>query len=135
MIKFLLDNSLMWPETAKTVRPLFRMLPERFRLNHTGYAEPRVDDELWEADTSEHGMECIRSEDILPVFERAFTVEQYVPYFSISRRFLDTMYGPNYDLTAPLDRVMLNSIWKLDRHYLESGRLRPETFFGVYGRN
>ena len=66
------------------------------------------------------------------MLERTFTTECYVPYFSISRRFLDTMYGPNYDLTAALDMAALNWIWELDTYFLSSGRLRPETFFGIY---
>jgi ubiquinone/menaquinone biosynthesis C-methylase UbiE len=122
----------MWPETREVVAPLFRTLPSRFRVNHTAYGESKVDEEIWEADTSASGMECIRSQDILPLLHRFFNAVHYVPYFSISRRFLDTMYGPNYDLAQPLDRAALEWIWALDRHYLETGRLRPETFFGIY---
>lgn len=123
---------LMWPETREAVHTIWRTLPARFRINHTRLPEGQIDDEVWEPDTSEHGMECVRSGDILSVLGQAFEVKHYVPYFSISRRFLDTMYGPNYDLSASLDAAIFNWIWALDRHYLESGQLRPETFFGVY---
>jgi ubiquinone/menaquinone biosynthesis C-methylase UbiE len=127
------DNGYrMWPETRAVVRPIFATLPARFRLNHTAYGEPRLDEEIWEQDTSELGMECIRSADIMPVLEQAFAVEHFVPYFTISRRFLDTMYGPNYELDEPLDLALLNWIWELDCHYLRTGLLRPETFFGVF---
>ncbi|PYS67056.1 MAG: hypothetical protein DMF73_20225 [Acidobacteria bacterium] len=108
------------------------MLPEKFRLNHTAYAEPRIDEQIWEADTSEHGMECIRSEEILPTLAQMFTVECFVPFFSLSRRFFDTMYGPNYDLNVALDKALLNWIWELDVYYLSTEQLRPETFFGIY---
>lgn len=124
----------MWGETREAVKALFKTLPSRFRLNHTAYANAGIDEEIWEADTSQHSMECIRSEDILPVLNGKFSPRVYVPYFSISRRFLDTMYGPNYILDNPLDRALLNWIWELDLHYLETGRLRPETFFGIFGR-
>jgi SAM-dependent methyltransferase len=122
----------LWPETRPIVRALFAALPERLRLNHTGYAEPRVDDELWEADTSASGMECIRSEEIIDVLDASFERVAYVPVLSIARRFLDTMYGPNYDLDAPLDRALVDAIWELDCHYIARGVLRPDTFFGVY---
>lgn len=59
----------------------------------------------------------------------------HVPYFTLSRRFFDTMYGPNFDLSAPIDRALFEWIWQLDCHYLQSGQLRPETFFGVYRRS
>ncbi|HYR75272.1 MAG TPA: class I SAM-dependent methyltransferase [Pyrinomonadaceae bacterium] len=123
---------LMWPETREAVRNIWKTLPARFRINHTCGPKGQVDEEVWESDTSQHGMECVRSGDILAVLEQAFEVKHFVPYFSISRRFLDTMYGPNYDLSASLDAATFNWIWALDRHYLESRQLRPETFFGVY---
>jgi Methylase involved in ubiquinone/menaquinone biosynthesis len=126
------NGYLMWPETRETVRAIFRTLPERFRLNHIGYAQPQIDDEIWEKDTSVSGMECIRSEDILTILGREFTNEMYVPYLSICRRFFDSMYGPNYDLKRPLDLAILEWLWELDNYYLDSKRLRPETFFGTY---
>jgi len=122
----------MWPETREVVHALWRTLPERFRLNHTAYPEPRVDNEIWEMDTSVGSMECIRSEDILPVLAQSFTPTAFVPFLSIGRRFLDPMYGPNYDLAAPLDKALFDWIWELDRHYIASGQLHPETFFGIY---
>ena len=125
---------LMWPETRAVVRDLFRTLPPRFRVNHTGYAEPRIDSEIWEADTSAGSMECIRSGDIIPILQGTFETRHFVPYFSISRRFLDTMYGPNYVLQAKLDNAILNWLWELDVHYLASRQLRPETFFGVFAK-
>ena len=42
------------------------------------------------------------------------------------------MYGPNYELDKPLDKAIFDWIWALDRHYIESGALPPETFFGIY---
>ena len=128
------NGYLMRAETREIVRKLFRMLPPRFRINHTGYAAPRVDEEIWEMDTSQVSMECIRSADIIPMLAGAFHVRHFVPYFSICRRFFDTMYGPNYDLARPLDLAILNFLWQLDLHYLAVKQLEPETFFGVYER-
>ena len=128
------NGYLMHPETREIVRNLFRMLPPRFRINQTGYAAPRVDEEIWEMDTSQVSMECIRSEDIIPMLAETFHVRHFVPYFSLCRRFFDTMYGPNYDLGRPLDAAILNFLWQLDVHYLAVKRLEPETFFGIYQR-
>jgi hypothetical protein len=83
-------------------------------------------------DQRQHGMECIRSQDILPLLRSNFTEQYYVPYFSMSRRFFDCVYGSNYDLTNPLHRAAFDWIWELDCHYIETGKLRPETVFGVY---
>lgn len=129
-----LNGYRMWPETKKVVQDIFGTLPPRFRTNHTAYGTLRVDDEIAEMDASQAGMECIRSQDIVPVLESTLQVLHFVPYFTICRRFLDTMYGPNYDLNLCLDLALLNWIWELDNYYLNSNLLRPDTFFGSYAK-
>lgn len=122
----------MWPETRKVVDGIWKTLPPRYRVNHTAYHVKMEDRAIFEADTRSSGMECIRSEDILPLLAKEFETVAYVPYHSLCRRFFDTMYGPNYDLDRPLDRAILDWIWQLDCHYLDTGVLKPETFFGIY---
>lgn len=125
----------MWPETRKLAGAIFQTLPERYRLNHTAYLpRKRVDRKIWDGDTRGAGMECLRSEELLPLLQSRFRVECLAPHFSLCRRFFDTMYGPNYDLARPLDRAILDWIWELDCYLLEAGRLRPETFFGIFRR-
>lgn len=125
----------MWPETRRIARALFQTLPERYRLNHTAYRpEKRVDRQLWEWDTRSAGMECARSEEILPVLRRFLHPVHLVPYYCFVRRFFDTMYGPNYDLSRPLDRAILDWLWELDCYYLDSGVLRGETVFAVFSK-
>jgi ubiquinone/menaquinone biosynthesis C-methylase UbiE len=126
------NGYLMWPETRKVVSEIFKTLPAQFRVNHTAYAHPQLDDEVWESDTSASSMECIRSQDILSILQQEFETSVYVPSQSICRRFFDGMYGPNYDLSRPLDKAIFNWIWELDNHYLQTKQLRPETFFGIY---
>ncbi len=122
----------MRPETRDIVRAIWPTLPARFRLNHTAYAAPLIDDRIWEPDIPPNAEPDAAPAEILPVIERRFATEFFVPYFSLSRRFFDTMYGPNYDLAAPLDQAVFNWVWQLDVHYLETKRLRPEAFFGMY---
>ena len=128
------NGYLMWPETREIVQRLFRSLPPKFRMNHTGYAKPKLDQEIWENDTSMVSMGCIRAQEIVPLLDRTLKTVHYVPYFSISRRLLDTMYGPNFDLQQPLDQALFNWIWELDTYYLDSQLLKPETFFGIYAK-
>lgn len=123
----------MWPETRRVAGRVFAILPECYRLNHTAYLpHKRVDARLWDGDTRSAGMECLRSEEVLPLLGRRFEAVWFVPYFSLCRRFFDTMYGPNYDLARPLDRAIVDFVWELDCHLIAAGRLRPETFFGIF---
>jgi SAM-dependent methyltransferase len=129
------NGYLMWPETREVVRSIWNTLPSRYRVNHTAYSEPRIDDEIWEADTSQHGMECARSQDIVRTLNETLVARQFVALQSISRRFFDTMYGLNYDLSLPLDLALFNWIWQLDSYYLSNAFLKPETFFGIYAKD
>jgi ubiquinone/menaquinone biosynthesis C-methylase UbiE len=122
----------MWPETRRVVKALWKTLPEAYRVNHTAYPKKRVDADIWESDTRVSGMECIRSEDVLPVLARHFRADILVPYLSFSRRFFDTMYGPNYDLSRSLDQAILSWMWELDCSYVDQGLLRGESVFAVY---
>ena len=122
----------MWPETRRVIDDIWKTLPAQYRVNHTSYHVAMADERIFEADTRRFNMECVRSEDILPLLEAEFETVAHVPYFSLCRRFFDTMYGPNYDPERPLDRAILDWIWALDCHYLDTGVLKPETFFGVY---
>lgn len=122
----------LWPETRPIARSIFRTLPERLRISHRSWEAEQVDAELWEGDTSEDSMECIRSEDILPILDATFETRHFVPYWSISRRFFDSMYGPNFDLERKLDRCLFDWILEVDEYYVRTQWLRPETFFGIY---
>jgi hypothetical protein len=122
----------MRPETRKLAQAIFATLPERLRVNHRAYSKPRADVELWAQDTRDAGMECIRSGDIVPLLRANFREVHYVALHALARRFFDLMYGPNYDLARPLDQAIFNWIWELDCDALDSGRLEPESFFGVY---
>lgn len=127
-----LSGYRMRPATKRRAAEMWKTLPPKFRVNHTAHPKPRVDDRMWQADTRASGMECIRSGDLLPLLRERFEERAFVPYFAFARRFLDPMYGPNYDLSQPLDRSIADWIWQLDCHAIDSGELEPETFFGVY---
>jgi SAM-dependent methyltransferase len=127
------NGYLMWPETKQLARAIFATLPERLRVNHTAYPQKYADSEIWERDTRKAGMECVRSEDIVPLLRNHFEERVFVPLLSLCRRFFDSMYGPNYNLDRPLDSAIVEWIWQLDCDSLDTGRLRPETFFGIYG--
>ena len=122
----------MWPETRKVIDKIWKTLPAAYRVNHTSYHVKMIDEKIVDADSRRSNMECIRSEDILPLLEAGFETSAYVPYYSLCRRLFDTMYGPNYDLDRALDQAILDWLWALDCYYLGTGILRPETFFGIY---
>jgi ubiquinone/menaquinone biosynthesis C-methylase UbiE len=126
------EDYFMWPATRAVARALWKTMPVKFRLNHTAYAVPLIDDEIWEPRGAPDYATDGPAQSILPVLEQSFVTEHFVPYFSLCRRFFDSMYGPNYNLGAPLDRAVFDWVWQLDVHHLATGHLRPENIFAIY---
>jgi len=123
---------LMWPETYQVVQNLWKILPNKFKVDHTKHALPCFAKNYENVDYSTNSFECINSDNIIPSLRKHLKEKYYIPELSIARRFFDSKFGPNYDLNKPLDRSIFDFIISLDQYYLQSGILKPETFFGVY---
>lgn len=128
------NGYLMWEETHEIVNGIWKSLPAKYKVAHTGYAEPTFVEVYPNVDYSINSFECINSEAILPALNNNLKELYYVPALSISRRFFDTMFGPNYNIDEPLDRKIFDYITSIDQYYIDSGLLKPETFFGAYSK-
>ncbi len=124
----------MWDETYKIVCDLWKILPRRFKLAHTGFNKPTYVETYKNIDYSQNSFECINSEAIIPSLRGYLKEIYFVPALSIARRFFDTKFGPNYNLKFSLDQSIFNFIINLDSYYIESNYLRPETFFASYAK-
>lgn len=139
----------MWSETSEIVNAIWKVLPAKFKIAHVGYREPtyvasyetkyssllaRLSAKLLPARLSGANFECVNSEAILPALRKHLRKIHFVPAFPIARRFFDTKFGPNFDWNQSIDRAIFEFIMQLDTYYLDSGLLRPETFFGAYAK-
>lgn len=122
----------MWDETYKVVKDIWNTLPDRFKIDHTAYHRPKRMKRYRNPDYSKKFFECINSEAIIPALRTHLKEVDFVQGLSLARRFFDAKYGPNFDLSRPLDRAVFDYVLNLDDHYLETGLLKPETFFGAY---
>lgn len=128
------NGYLMWDETYEIVCAIFQVLPPKFKIGHDGYKKPTYVDHYENKDYSKGSFECIRSEDIIPALRAHLREIHFVPALAFARRFFDGIFGYNYDYEQPLDRAIFEFIINLDNYYIESGILRPECFFGTYGK-
>jgi ubiquinone/menaquinone biosynthesis C-methylase UbiE len=126
------NGYLMWDETYEIVQSIWKTMPIKFKIAHTGYPEPTYVEHYPNIDYSVNSFECINSEAILPALRKHLTEIDYAPGLAISRRFFDTMFGPNYDYEQKLDRSIFEYITSIDKYYIQSELLKPETFFGAY---
>lgn len=126
------NGYLMWPETYNIVCDLWGVIPPQFKIDHTGFSHPKYVEKYPNIDYSTNSFECINSEAILPALKKHLNCLSYVPAMSLTRRFFDTKFGPNYDLRNPLDKSTFAFITQLDCYYVSKNILKPETFFGAY---
>jgi len=128
------NGYLMWPETSTLVEKIWKVLPRRYRWDHTASTRPVWAPSYPDVDYSIGSFECSNSEEIIPSLRKNMKEVQYIPAFAFARRFFDTKFGPNYRLNRPLDRALFEVLMTLDELLVGSGALRPETFFGVYAK-
>lgn len=128
------NGMLLWPETKELINRIFEVLPARYRRvkGPDGFA---VYEYFPEADHSQEGFECIRSQDVVPLLEKFFHVEAKIAGNAFTRRFVDGGLGDNYDLTREEDRVLLDVLIAFDEFLTNHGVVRPETVFMVMKRN
>ncbi len=124
------NGMLMWPETNDVVQRLWKLLPDRLKYEHP-QNPPEFRAERPNRDSSVDGFECIRSQDIYPLLKDTFRTKIEIFGYVFARRFLDNDFGPNYDLSRPEDRALINLILELDQVYLTQGLLKPESVFMV----
>lgn len=126
------NGEQLYPETKVTAQKIFNMLPEKFRYNT--YTK-NIDTEIPDIDHSKNAFESIRSEDILPLLLKFFKPKEYVTFDAFLSLLLDFRYGPNYDMSMPLDRSLVETITYLDMYYVSNSILKPTCLFGIFSKN
>ena len=128
------NGYLMWDETYEVVSAIFKVLPPKFKIAHSGYPEPTYVDQYENKDYSKDSFECINSEDIIPALRAHLREIHFVPALAFARRFFDGIFGYNYNLEEALDHAIFEYIMSLDNYYIQEKILKPECFFGVYAK-
>lgn len=128
------NGYLMWPKTYCLINFIWLFLPFKFKTDHTLHKNPSFAFYYKNIDYSKNSFECINSEAILPSLRKHLKEKIYIPAFSISRRFFDTKFGPNFNVNKKIDRLIFKIITKIDWFCLDKNILKPETFFGIYSK-
>lgn len=123
------NGEKLYPETKIVAQKIFDILPDKFRYNN--YTK-KIDSEVPDIDHSENAFESIRSEDILPLLLEFFNPKEYVAIDAFLSLLLDFRYGPNYNISYPLDKSLVETIVQLDMHYISNSILKPTCLFGIF---
>ena len=125
------NGYLMWPETYQYVSDIWKILPPKYKIDHTKHAKPVFAPKYENVDYSKTSFECANSEKVLPLSAVIFG-NRLCPRNVNQSPIFDTKFGPNYNLKNPIDKSIMDFILNLDNYLLDQNILKPETFFGVY---
>jgi hypothetical protein len=116
------NGHVMWPVTEQVVSHIWDKLDRTFKFN--GYTR-KFDEKPMNDDCSKEGFEGICAEDILPLMEKYFNFEIFLPFSCIINRFTDRGYGHNFHADIPEERALMETILKIDLQLLSEKRLSP----------
>ena len=122
------NGHVRWPEALEIVHEYWRKLPPSYRVNRrTGVYEELFED--W--DCSVEGFEGVRSQDILPLLERSFHFELFLPFGNVIDPFVDRTFGPNFRAAAEWDRNFVDQVHVRDELEIGTGRIKPTHMLAV----
>jgi hypothetical protein len=87
-----------------------------------------------QVDPSGYGFEGIRAQDILPLLDARFAVQDFAPFWCLANRFVDRDFGHGFDLSDPADRAFLDYVARLDEYCCRERLLRPTQLFAAFRR-
>lgn len=126
------NGYLLWDNTKKIIDSLWKILPARYKWDHTVSKIPLYMNSFPNIDYSINSFECSNSEAIIPSLRKHMKEVVFVPAHGMTRRFFDTKFGPNYNLNRSWDRDFFNFVSLVDEMLVDNHTIEPETFFGVY---
>lgn len=128
------NGMLLWAETKYIINGIFTVLPEKFRIQHLKGEPPRLLSEFPERDLSRDGFECVRSEEIIGLLKKNFTILHEFYGYGFTRRFVDLEFGRNYKLSSFADKAILDILIVLDRVFVTMQLIKPENIFFIMKR-
>jgi tetratricopeptide (TPR) repeat protein/organic radical activating enzyme len=109
------NGHVLWDGSKKVVDHIWNQLNPKYKFN--AYTK-QYDREVMNHDCSVEGFEGIRAEDILPELLKRFDFDVYLPFSLIVNRFIDRVYGHNFDLGNEVDLTIIHEIINLDQKLL-----------------
>jgi SAM-dependent methyltransferase len=119
---------MMYPATLDMVNRLWDLFPAELKVDRrTGRFVPH----RLQIDPSGYGFEGIRAQDILPLLDERFAVQDFAPFFTLANRFVDRDFGHSFDLEDPLHTAILDHVAQLDDYCCRERLLRPTQMFAA----
>lgn len=116
----------LWDGTKEVVDNVWSLIDKKYKLN--AYTK-QYDKNVMNIDCSQEGFEGIRAQDILPLLLHYFDADIYLPFSATVSRFIDRVYGHNFNINDKKDLSLITSIIEIDLEILAKGQLAATQAF------
>lgn len=117
-----------WPEALSIVREFWKELPDDYKFNQL---LKRQEDEYINHDCAEKSFEGIRAQDILPLLNKVFHFELFIPFANVVTVFIDRPFGHNFDAKGEWDRDFIDRLHARDDAAILKGEIKPTQMLAV----
>lgn len=117
-----------WPEALAIVREFWKELPADYKFNQL---LKRQEEEYINHDCSVESFEGIRAQDILPLLNKVFHFELFIPFANVVTVFIDRPFGHNFDAEGEWDRDFIDRVHARDDAAILSGEIKPTQMLAV----
>ena len=91
----------------------------------------RQEDEYINHDCAEERFEGIRAQDILPLLNKVFHFELFIPFANVVTVFIDRPFGHNFDAKGEWDRDFIDRLHARDDAAILKGEIKPTQMLAV----
>ncbi len=116
------NGHMRWPEALRLLQPIWNALPDRLKYNQL---MRRFESRFINHDCSGTGFEGIRAQDILPLLNKKFNFDLFIPFANLIMVLIDRPFGHNYNPQKPSDLAIIDEVHAIDEAAIISGQIKP----------
>ena len=122
------NGHMLWPEALLIVDRIWSNLPRKFKYNHLFQ---RFEDVWSNWDHSKEDNEGIRAQDVLRLLIENFSFNRYFVAGNMAPAIFGRQFGLNFDPNNPSERILIDTISRLDHDLISIGYLKPTILYGM----
>ncbi len=122
------NGHMRWPEALAIVEQYWAKIDKKYKNNRQ---LKRVELDFVNWDCSTEGFEGIRAQDILPLLNKQFHFDLFVPFSNVMAPFVDRSFGPNFDINVAEDCAFIDAVHARDEAEIMAGNIKPTQMLAV----
>jgi SAM-dependent methyltransferase len=122
------NGHMRWPETLGFIDALWNVIDDSKKFSHQ-FREYHP--KFVNHDCSNEGFEGIRAQDIMPLLVSRFSFTHFCAVGGLIDIFIDRNYGPNFNVTNPIDICFIDFVEELNSNLIKLGFVKPTMLYAA----